>query len=420
MLEKIAIEGCLSESELTAFAREAFASTPIDGKRILFIVPDSTRSMPMGPMLNALNAALDGRAHYDVMIALGTHPPMSDEEILNWFGLSAADRETRFKDVQFYNHDWQNPEALVSLGKIPQERLLEITEGYMSESPEVRVNKRLLDYDLLCVVGPVFPHEVAGFSGGNKYFFPGVSGPEILNLFHWLGALITNPLINGEKYTPVRAVIDEAASLIPKDKIAFCLNVDKEGCHAIYFGSTEEAWSKAADAAATTHIVELDRPYARVLAVCPKRYDELWVAGKCMYKLECAVEDGGELIIYAPHIDRISLVHGEIIHQIGYHTRDYFLKQMDRFTDIPGGILAHSTHVRGIGEYVDGVERPRIRVTLASGIPEAECLEVNLGYCDPATINVQEWSQDENTLHVPEAGEVLYRLANKQPATSVV
>jgi len=144
-------------------------------------------------------------------------------------------------------------------------------------------------------------------------------------------------------------------------------------------------------------------------------YDELWVGGKCMYKLEPVVADGGELIIYAPHIHEISLTHGHLIRQIGYHCRDYFLKQWDRFKDVPWGSIAHSTHVRGIGTYENGVEHCRVQVTLATGIPEEICREINLGYRDPASINPDDYAnrEDEGVLLVPKAGEMLYHLKKR-------
>ncbi|MCC6490007.1 MAG: hypothetical protein IT364_21135, partial [Candidatus Hydrogenedentes bacterium] len=226
-----------------------------------------------------------------------------------------------------------------------------------------------------------------------------------------------NPMINGAKYTPVRKVVDTAASFIHVEKRCFCLNVMGKDCKAIYYGTPEEAWSAAADLSATTHIRYMDRPFKSVLAMAPEMYDEIWVAGKCMYKLEPVVADGGELIIYGPHIHEISVTHGKLIKRIGYHTRDYFLAQMDKFRDIPGGILAHSTHVRGIGVYEDGVEKCRVQVTLATSIPEEECRAINLGYRDPASIDPEQWRnrEDEGLLLVERAGEVLYRLKEGNP-----
>jgi hypothetical protein len=144
-------------------------------------------------------------------------------------------------------------------------------------------------------------------------------------------------------------------------------------------------------------------------------YSELWVGGKCMYKLEPVVADGGELTIYAPHIRELSQVHGALIRTIGYHCRDYFLKQWNDFRHYPWGVLAHSTHVRGIGTYEDRVERCRIKVTLATGISREVCAAINLGYRDPATINPNEYAGRENDgiLIVPDSGEVLFHLRNR-------
>ncbi|MPM63683.1 hypothetical protein SDC9_110564 [bioreactor metagenome] len=259
---------------------------------------------------------------------------------------------------------------------------------------------------------------MVGFSGGNKYFFPGIAGPDIIDLSHWLGALITSYEIIGTKDTPVRALINLAASFIPRPRSAICVVDTQEGVAGVFCGTPEEAWSQAADLSAQVHIRWVDKPFQTVLSVMPLMYNEIWVGAKGMYKMEPVVADGGEVIIYAPHIHEFSVVHGKYIKQIGYHVRDYFVKQPGKFAGIPGGVLAHSTHLRGKGTYdpVNGIESPRIRVTLATGIPEAECKAVNLGYRDPAGIDVDEWisRQDENLLVVPRAGEFLYRLKKKE------
>jgi nickel-dependent lactate racemase len=182
----------------------------------------------------------------------------------------------------------------------------------------------------------------------------------------------------------------------------------------LYVGSPEEAWQAAAELSAQLHIVYVDAPYQRVLSIMPEMYDDIWTAAKGMYKMEPAIADGGEVVIYAPHITEISYTHGPVIDQVGYHVRDYFAKQWERFKDHPWGVLAHSTHLRGAGSYDadSGVERPRINVTLATGIPAQRCEKVNLGYLDPAEINISEWSgrEHEGILVVPKAGEMLYRI----------
>jgi nickel-dependent lactate racemase len=285
----------------------------------------------------------------------------------------------------------------------------------------VEVNKLVFDYDQVIIIGPVFPHEVVGFSGGNKYLFPGVAGPRILNFFHWLGAVVTNPMIIGSKWTPVRKVVDAAGAMVPVPKTCFCLVVRPDGTLAgIVGGTPEAAWTEASELSRRTHILYKDRPYHTVLSCVPKMYEDLWTGGKGMYKLEPVVADGGELIIYAPHISEVSVTHGRLLLEVGYHCRDYFRGQWDKFGHLPWGVLAHSTHVRGVGTYENGVERCRIQVTVASQIPEHVCHQINLGYRDPASIDVEAFAnrEDEGVLLVRKAGEMLYRLTNP-PAWAV-
>lgn len=403
----------LTHAQITDAITRACESLAWEGKKILLIVPDATRTAPVGPVFQTLHSLLAGRCEaFDVMIALGTHPPMSESGILERLEITAADRAARYKDVRFFNHEWDNPNALANLGAIPAAEIKDLSGGLFSMDVPVSINRRLLEYDRVVIIGPVFPHEVVGCSGGNKYLFPGVAGPDILNFFHWLGAVITNPMIIGNKWTPVRKVVDRAAAMVPVEKLCFCLVVSGTHFSGLFAGTPEEAWDAASDLSQDLHIVRKPAPFHTVLSCAPAMYDELWVGGKCMYKLEPVVADGGELIIYAPHIHEISIVHGRLIRQIGYHCRDYFLKQWDRFKDLPWGVLAHSTHVRGVGTYENGIEKCRVRVTLATGIPETVCREINLGYRDPASIRKEDFAdrEDDGVLLVPKAGEMLFRL----------
>jgi nickel-dependent lactate racemase len=158
----------------------------------------------------------------------------------------------------------------------------------------------------------------------------------------------------------------------------------------------------------------VERPFRRVLSVMPEMYEDLWTAAKGMYKMEPAVADGGEVVIYAPHVVEISHVHGRLIDEVGYHCLAYFLAQWERFSRYPGGILAHSTHVKGKGRFdaATGVETPRIQVTLATGIPPERCDRVSLGYLDPAGVDPAGWATKagDGALVVPRAGEMLYRV----------
>ena len=386
------------------------------GKKVLLIVPDATRTAPVGPVFQAIHEQLGGvTAALDVMIALGTHQPMSESAICERLEITAEERSTKYRSVEFFNHEWDNPGALKNIGTIPSREIEELSGGLFAMDVPVNINARLFHYDQIMIVGPVFPHEVVGFSGGNKYLFPGVSGPEVLNFFHWLGAVVTNPMIIGNKWTPVRKVVDRAAAMVAVPKLCFALVVEKADFAGLFIGTPEDAWNRASELSRKLHIAYKDKPFHTVLSCAPKMYDELWVGGKCMYKLEPVVADGGELIIYAPHIHEISFTHGALIRQIGYHCRDYFLKQWDRFKDIAWGTLAHSTHVRGIGTYENGVEKCRVKVTLATGIPKEICEEINLGYRDPASIRPEDYAnrEEEGVLLVPKAGEMLFHLRQR-------
>ncbi len=399
------------------FAREVPASE-FDGQRVLVIIPDATRTAPLPLLFSELHDRINATAkQVDVLVALGTHPPMPDAAIAKMLGMSDADRAAggKYASVGLFNHEWDNPKRLLTIGTLTKADTEAISEGRLSLDVPVQINSRIAEYDTLLVLGPVFPHEVVGFSGGNKYFFPGISGPELLNFFHWLGALITNVGIIGVKGTPVRAVVDRAAQLIPSEKTrrAITFVVASDGnLHGLFFGTPESAWDRAADLSSQVHIKWMDRSFHTVLSCAPPMYDELWVAGKCMYKLEPVVADGGELIIFAPHLHEISVTHGRLIEEVGYHVRDYFTQQWGRFKDFPWGVLAHSTHVCGTGTFENGVEKPRVRVTLASQIPAEVCVRINLGYRDPATIDVESFAnrEAEGVLLVRKAGEYLYRL----------
>lgn len=411
-------EGYLTESEIRPLMSAALAKVDLNGKRVLIIIPDSTRTAPLPLFFRLFHELLWGHVKtLDYLVALGTHPPMSEEALNTLIGVSPQERKTTYAGIHVFNHDWDSPDTFAEVGTIPAEEIEHLTDGVLSQEVTVTINRMVFDYDHVLILGPVFPHEVAGFSGGNKYFFPGISGPEVINFTHWLGALITSKRIIGTPNTPIRAVIDRAVSFIDVPSLCFALVVTHDGLAGLYIGPPKIAWKQAAALSARRHILYMDKPFKRVLSIVPEMYDDLWTAAKGMYKLEPIIADGGEVVIYAPHITEISYTHGGIIDQIGYHVRDYFIKQWDRFKDYPWGVLAHSTHLRGMGDFdvESGVEHPRIKVTLASGITRDRCERVNLGYLDPSTIDVGEWENRENEgiLVVHKAGETLYRLKIK-------
>jgi nickel-dependent lactate racemase len=406
--------GDLTDDEVAGFVAEQLAGRDLDGRSVCVIIPDGTRSCPLPLLLSAVHGALTGRvSRLTALVALGTHAAMPEAQLARPLGYPAGDLAARYPGLRVLNHEWADPATFVSLGVIPAARVAELSEGRLRKSVDVRLNRAVVEHDVALVVGPVFPHEVVGFSGGNKYFFPGVAGQEIIDLSHWLGALISSADIIGTRgTTPVRALIDEAAALVPAEKLALCV-VAQSGSgalHAAAFGEPRAAWAAAAEVSAQTHVRYLDAPVRRVLSVIPEKYDDIWTAAKGFYKLEPVVADGGEVILYAPHITEISAMHPEI-NEIGYHCRDYFVQQWDRFRHLHWGVLAHSTHLRGAGTYDEVAgERCRLRVTLATGIPEDVVRAAALDYLDPAAVDIEAFRADGETLVVPEAGEVLFRL----------
>jgi nickel-dependent lactate racemase len=190
------------------------------------------------------------------------------------------------------------------------------------------------------------------------------------------------------------------------------LVVEGKELSGLFIGDPLSAWNAAADLSAQRHIRWCEQPFQRVLSCAPPMYDELWTGAKAMYKLEPAVALGGEVVIYAPHLDVVSHVHGKYIYEIGYHILPYFLNDWERFKHIPLGVLAHSTHLRGSGVMENGLEKPNVRVTLSSKISAEDCARLNLGYLDLSKVNINEWKnkEAEDVLYVPKAGEILYRL----------
>ena len=406
--------GILSEEQVRAFITEQLAATDLDGHSVCVIIPDATRSCPLPLLWSAVHAALYRRvSRLTVLVALGTHAAMTEQALAVHLGYRTGTLATTYPGTTLLNHEFWNPSAFAYVGTIPAARLAQLSGGLLRQQVQVLLNRAVVEHDVTLIVGPVFPHEVAGFSGGNKYLFPGVSGQDVIDVSHWLGALITSAEIIGKRgVTPVRALINEAVSLVPGRRLAFCLVAAAGGhsLHAASFGEPHAAWASAAEVSAQTHVEYLDAPVHRVLSLIPTKYPDMWTGAKGFYKVEPVVADGGQVVLYAPHIRDVSLMHPRIT-DIGYHCRDYFVKQWDRFQDVHWGDLAHSTHLRGAGSY-DSVtgERCRVTVTLATGIPEQVVRAINLDYFDPADVDLDALTGDPNTLVVHQAGEVLFRL----------
>ena len=256
---------------------QACPSKNYRGKKVLVIVPGRHTHRAGGFAVPNAVRQQTGRCHrsvFDVMIALGTHQPMSEEAICGRLEITAAERNAKYSGVRFINHEWNNPAALKNIGAIPSAEISELTEGRFAMDVPVEINRMVFEYDQIIIIGPVFPHEVVGFSGGNKYLFPGVGGPEILNFFHWLGAVVTNPMIIGNKWTPVRKVVDRAGAMVERWKT---LLLHGGACRTkvlagIFAGTPEGAWDEASELFRKVHITYVDKPFHTILSCAPAMY----------------------------------------------------------------------------------------------------------------------------------------------------
>ena len=410
----------LSKNQARKIISQGLEKVKLDKKRVLVLCPDCTRSGPMPLIFEILAEQLLPRvSKLDFLIALGTHQPMSRKAQNSLFGITEASRTKKYSKINIFNHDWQNPGNLQKAGKVSASEMEKISKGMIKQAVTVALNKMIFDYDHLIIYGPVFPHEVAGFSGGHKYLTPGIAGPDIINFTHWLGALITSMKIIGTADNPVRTLIERVSMMVKISITGLCSVVEgADGLAGLFAGPVHDCWKKAAALSEKLHIRWVDKPYRLVVSVIPEMYDDMWTGAKGMYKVEPVVADNGEVIIYAPHIKEISFTHGKILDQVGYHCRDYFVKQWDMVKNFPGGVLAHSTHLKGLGTFENGVEKPRIKVTLATAIPKERCDKLNLGYRDPKTLNPRDFDGQEKKgiLVVWRAGEVLFRLKSQREA----
>jgi len=413
---KVIAENGLLSPDAIRNTLETGLSQEFGGAKVLVLIPDHTRSLPLPFLFRCLVELLQETKQLDFIVALGTHPPLSEESLNKLVGISAEERATAFKHIGLLNHEWNTPSALISLGVMAGDEIKQIAGDHwhssLPDEVDIRINKAVHEYDHIIILGPTFPHEVVGFSGGAKYLFPGISGADMINATHWLGALAGVVGTIGIKDTPVRTMIHAAAARLKTPVTLIALVVEGHELSGLFIGDYLSAWSAAADLSARRHIRWCDKPFQRVLSCAPAMYDELWTGAKAMYKLEPAVQLGGEVVIYAPHLDVVSHVHGKYIYEVGYHILQYFLHDWERFRNIPLGVLAHSTHLRGSGIMENGIEKPNVKVTLASKISAEDCAQLNLGYLDPSGVNIDEWKdrEGESVLYVPKAGEILFRM----------
>ena len=410
-------EADLSTEDLRRIVEDALVRIG-PGSKVLVIVPDKTRDDNTDVLFPFAADFLRGRAveKLDVLVAQGTHVPMSTAEKRAKIGFGDG---VSISDLgRVYDHNWSSRDALVQIGELGVERVKAITNGLYEKSIPLTINKLVApgNYDHVLIFGATVPHEVAGFAGAAKYFFPGVAGPELTHATHWLGALVGIENTIGRIETPTRHLIEAAADFVDGDVIAFTAVVtrdhdDRLRTHGLFAGDFRKSLRAGAEISKVVHIKYTGRKYRRVVALLDEHYDELWVGGKASYKLGGIIENGGELIIYAPQMRCISETHGEIIERYGYAAIEKMQELVAESGELEENlcVAAHLAHVAYAGRHNErGEIVPRYNITLASQIDEATCHRVNLGYMDFRTFRREDYENDPDTLIVERAGRDLY------------
>src|SRR6266496_5159863 len=406
----------LSASALRAIIEQSLLSIKPDA-RVLAIIPDKTRDDNTDLLFPFAAEILAARkvAQLDALVAQGTHVPMTDEEKRSKIG-AGEDPVPGLGHI--YDHQWNVPEELVTIGELSAARVTEVTGGLITNAVPVNLNRRLGPgvYDTIIIFSATVPHEVAGFAGGAKYLFPGVAGPDLTHATHWLGALAGIENVIGRVETPTRHMIEAAADFVAAQIITLNSVITRDGdnrlrTHALFAGDFRAAFRRAAEVSRQVHIKYTGRKYKRVVALLDEHYDELWVGGKASYKLGGIIEEGGELIIYAPHLHAISEMHGLLIEKYGYAPLDRVREMVALSTELQANlaVAAHLAHVSYAGQRdKDGRVIPRYRITMASALDEATCRRVNLGFMDHRQFRREDYEKDPETLVVDRAGRDLY------------
>jgi nickel-dependent lactate racemase len=419
------IDNGLSDKDLKTFLFGVLNKIK-DAKKVLIVHPDYTRidfTDKIVPLM-LKNLKDTGTEKFDFLNAGGTHREMTEVEFLKKLGLDKRKENC----LNFYNHEFNNADKLETIGSIPSKTVKEKTSGQLTDAIPITVNKLVFeDYDLIIAISATAPHEASGYSGGHKIFFPGISGPEVIDLFHWAAVIIGISSIIGTIDNNARDIINEGSSYIFKKikttVISFnMVSIEKNSKVipvGLYIDSGFDgfirAYKKASLISSKVHIKYISSPLKQVVQVIPSYYDEIWTAGKGSYKLQKqgVIAKGGEVIIYAPHVKCFHSnedMNSEIIN-LGYHCRGKICHLLKSGNKICRNIAAHAINVSGPGVFNKKTNKEKLHfnITLATGIPKEVCESVGLKYRDPKTIKKKDYI-GPGKLWIDEGGKYLYDL----------
>jgi nickel-dependent lactate racemase len=367
----------LTEKEIKEALYSSFEKIG-ETKKVLAIPPDFTRYHSRAGELTRYSYNYYKEKMTDILPAIGTHYPMTDEEIAKMFG-----------DVPrslFRDHKWK--EDLVTLGVVPSEFIKEVSEGKVSYEWMAQLNRLLVEggFDMILSIGQVVPHEVIGMANHNKNIFIGVGGKDAINKSHFLGAVYGMERMMGRADTPVRKVLNYATEKFGKDlPIIYVLTVmgkdnnNRLVMRGLYIGDDLECFNLAAALSLKVNFIMLEKPLNKVVVYLdPHEFKSTWLGNKSIYRTRMAIADNGELIVLAPGLREFGEDKGidKLIRKYGYYTTPEILKNVEENDDLKNnlGAAAHLIH---------GSSEDRFKITYCPGhITKEEIEGVNFNYAD--------------------------------------
>ena len=338
--------------------RQALAES-LEGKtlrKVLILPPDFTRMYSGAGKITAIYYdMLKDFCDVDVMPALGTHVPMTEEECETFF-----EGVVPFKKLIV--HKWR--EDVLKIGEVPAEFVSEVSEGLVNEKIDVEVNRRIVsgDYDLILSIGQVVPHEVVGMANYSKNIFVGCGGSSMINSSHMLGAFYGMERIMGKDFSPVRRVFDYAEEHfladVPLMYILTCTTNtgDKTNIHGLYIGRERANFEMAVAQSQEINLIHITEPFKKVVVYLdPREFKSTWLGNKSIYRTRMAIEDNGELIVLAPGVAHFGedMENDRLIRKYGYCGRENILKLVNENDDLKANlsVAAHLIHGSSDGRF---------------------------------------------------------------------
>ena len=341
----------LSHEDLRQGLQEALDKLG-ERRKVLAIPPDYTRLPSRAGELTEMAWEYYGDRLTDVLPALGTHTPMTDDQISHMFGQLPASL--------IREHDWRND--VLTLGEVPASYVREVTDGDVDFPWPAQVNRLLVEggFDLILSIGQVVPHEVVGMANYNKNILVGTGGSEGINKSHYIGAVYGMERMMGRADTPVRRVFNYATEKflkgLPILYVLTVVGVNEEGAqqtYGLFVGDDLEVFERAAQLSLEVNFVMVERPLKKTLVwLDPTEFKSTWLGNKSIYRTRMAIADGGELIVLAPALKEFGedKAIDQLIRKYGYYGTPATLKAVAENQDLRDNLSAAAHLIHGSSE----------------------------------------------------------------------